>query len=123
MGKQICAYLVRFLPELGEPCSYPVPDSGTQVKDYNELLKSEDKVMDYLASKDLDEYFYALGISSEAAKDLDVAQEYYRFAFKVNPCEAYALGISRTYLAMGESGRLQQTKKAQKKAEKKTSLE
>ena len=123
MGKQICAYLVRFLPELGEPCSYPVPDSGTQVKDYNELLKSEDKVMDYLASKDLDEYFYALGISSEAAQDLDVAQEYYRFAFKVNPCEAYALGISRTYLAMGESGRLQQTKKAQKKAEKKTSLE
>ena len=70
-----------------------------------------------------DEYFYALGISSEAAQDLDVAQEYYRFAFNVNPCEAYALGLSRTYLAMGESGRLQQTRKAQKKAEKKTRMD
>lgn len=123
MGKQICAHLVSFLPELGDPCSYLIPDSGTLVKDYNELLKSEDKMMDYLASKDLDEYFYALGISCEAAQELDVAQEYYRFAFKVNPCEAYALGISRTYLAMGESGRLQQTKKAQKKAEKKAAID
>ena len=123
MGKQICANLARYLPELGEPCSYSVPDSGTQVKNYNELLKSEDEMMDYLASEDFDEYFYALGISSEAAQDLDVAQEYYRFAFNVNPCEAYALGLSRTYLAMGESGRLQQTRKAQKKAEKKTRMD
>ena len=119
MGKQICDHLVRFLPELGEPCSYPVPDS----KDYDKLLKREDKMMDYLASEDLDEYFYALGISSESAQELDVAQEYYRFAFKVNPCEAYALGLSRTYLAMGESARLQQTKKAQRKAEEKTRLD
>ena len=153
MGKQICEKLVRFLPEFGEPCSYPVPDSEKQIEGYNErmideLLKGEfnlyfytlgmaheaavalegsaqynDKMMSYLAGQDLDVYFYALGICGEAAQDLDLAQEYYRFAFNVNPCMDYALGISRTYLAMGESGRLQQTKKAQKKAEKKTSLE
>lgn len=153
MGKQICEKLVRFLPEFGEPCSYPVPDSEKQIEGYNErmideLLKGEfnlyfytlgmaheaavalegsaqynDKMMSYLAGQDLDVYFYALGICGEAAQDLDVAQEYYRFAFNVNPCMDYALGISRTYLAMGESGRLQQTKKAQKKAEKKTALD
>lgn len=153
MGKQICEKLVRFLPEFGEPCSYPVPDSEKQIDGYNErmideLLKGEfnlylytlgmaheaavalegsaqynDKMMSYLAGQDLDVYFYALGICGEAAQDLDLAQEYYRFAFNVNPCMDYALGISRTYLAMGESGRLQQTKKAQKKAEKKTALD
>jgi len=153
MGKQICEKLVRFLPEFGEPCAYAVPDSTKQIEGYDErlvdeLVKSElnlyyytlgmahaaaselekaaqynDKMISYLASQDLDVYFYALGICGEAAQDLDVAQEYYRFAFNVNPCMDYALGISRTYLAMGESGRLQQTKKAQKKAEKKTSLE
>ena len=153
LGKQICEKLVRFLPEFGEPCSYPVPDSEKQIEGYNErlvdeLMKSEfnlyfytlgmahvaaselekaaqynDKMISYLASQDLDKYFYALGIGCEAAQELDLAQEYYRFAFNVNPCMDYALGISRTYLAMGESGRLQQTKKAQKKAEKKTSLE
>ena len=153
MGKQICEKLVRFLPEFGEPCSYSVPDSEKQIEGYNELLLDElmrsefnlyfytlgmahvaaselekaalynDKMISYLASQDLDVYFYALGICGEAAQELDLAQEYYRFAFNVNPCMDYALGISRTYLAMGESGRLQQTKKAQKKAEKKTALE
>ena len=153
MGKQICEKLVRFLPEFGEPCSYPVPDSEKQIDGYNErmideLLKGEfnlyfytlgmaheaavalegsaqynDKMMSYLAGQDLDVYFYALGICGEAAQDLDLAQEYYRFAFNVNPCMDYALGISRVYLAMGESGRLQQSKKAQKKAAKKTALD
>ena len=153
MGKQICEKLVRFLPEFGEPCSYPVPDSEKQIEGYNErmideLLKGEfnlyfytlgmaheaasemekaaqynDKMMSYLAGQDLDVYFYALGICGEAAQELDLAQEYYRFAFNVNPCMDYALGISRVYLAMGESGRLQQSKKAQKKAAKKTALD
>lgn len=153
MGKQICEKLVRFLPEFGEPCPYPVPDSEKQIEGYNEhlideLMQSEfnlyyytlgmahaaasemekaaqynDKMMSYLAGQDLDVYFYALGICGEAAQDLDLAQEYYRFAFNVNPCMDYALGISRTYLAMGESGRLQQTKKAQKKAEKKAAFD
>ena len=27
LGKQICEKLVRFLPEFGEKCTYPVPDS------------------------------------------------------------------------------------------------
>ncbi len=116
IGKQICAKLSNFLPEFGEKCSYPIPDS-------EEKIEGDDKLLSYLADEDLDNYFYALGICSEAAQDLDVAQEYYRFAFKVNPCMDYALGISRVYLAMGESARLQQTKKAKKTAEKKTKLD
>ena len=116
IGKQICAKLANFLPEFGEECSYPIPDS-------EEKIEGDDKLLSYLAVEDLDNYFYALGICSEAAQDLDVAQEYYRFAFKVNPCMDYALGISRVYLAMGESARLQQTKKAKNKAEKKTQLD
>ncbi len=116
IGKQICAKLANFLPEFGEKCSYAVPDS-------EEKIEGDDKLLSYLAGEDLDNYFYALGICSEAAQDLDVAQEYYRFAFKVNPCMDYALGISRVYLAMGESARLQQTKKAKKTAEKKTKLD
>lgn len=153
LGKQICDKLVGFLPEFGEKCSYPIPDSEEQIEGYDErlideLLKGEfniyfyalgtahecakalegaatynDKMISYLAGEDLDIYFYAMGVSGEAAQELDVAQEYYRFAFNVNPCMDYALGISRTYLAMGESARLKQTKKAQKKAAKKTSLD
>ena len=153
MGKQICDKLVHFLPEFGEPCSYPVPDSEKQIEGYNErmideLLKGEfnlyfytlgmaheaavalegaakynDKMMSYLAGQDLDIYFYALGICNEATQNMDEAMEYYRFAFNVNPSLDYALGLSRIYLAMGESARLQQTQKAKNKAAKKTKLD
>ena len=153
MGKQICAKLVQFLPEFGEECSYPVPDSEKQIDGYNErliddLMKGEfnlyfytlgmaheaavalegaakynDKMMSYLAGQDLDIYFYALGICNEATQNMDEAMEYYRFAFNVNPSLDYALGLSRIYLAMGESARLQQTQKAKNKAAKKTKLD
>ena len=153
MGRQICEKLVRFLPEFGEPCSYPVPDTTEKIESFNEslideLLKSDfniyfytlgtahevakmlegsaaymDKMVKYLAGEDLDIYFYAIGISCESAQMMDEAMEYYRFAFNVNPSPDYALGISRVYLAMGESARLQQTKKAKEKAAKKTKLD
>lgn len=153
LGKQICEKLVRFLPEFGEKCTYPVPDSEKQLPDYNEalidkLLEADfniyfyvlgtahdaavalegsaaynDKMFAYLASQDLDSYFFALGLCCEAARDLDVAQEYYRFAFNVNPSLDYALGLSRVYLALGERARLKQTEKAKKAAEKKTKLD
>ena len=153
MGKQICTKLVHFLPEFGEKCSYPVPDSEKQIDGYNErmldeLMKGEfniyfytlgmaheaatalegaanynDKMISYLAGQDLDIYFYALGICSEATQNMDEAMEYYRFAFNVNPSFDYALGLSRIYLAMGESARLQQTQKARNKAAKKTKLD
>ena len=153
LGKQICAKLVRFLPEFGEPCAYPVPDSEKQLPDYNEklideLLKADfniyfytlgtahdaaealeasavynDKMLAYLAGQDLDTYFFAIGLCSEAGRDMDKAMEYYRFAFNVNPSLDYALGLSRVYLAMGESARLKETAKAKKTAEKKTKLD
>lgn len=153
LGKQICEKLVRFLPEFGEKCTYPVPDSEKQLPDYNEalidkLLEADfniyfyvlgtahdaavalegsaaynDKMFAYLASQDLDSYFFALGLCCEAARNLDVAQEYYRFAFNVNPSLDYALGLSRVYLALGERARLKQTEKAKKAAEKKTKLD
>ena len=153
MGKQICDKLVRFLPEFGEACPYPVPDSSEKIESFNEMLIEEllkgdfniyfytlgtahetaaalegsavhmDKMVKYLAGEDLDIYFYAMGISSEAAQSMDEAIEYYRFAFNVKPSIAYALGISRAYLAMGESARLQQTQKAKNKAARKTKLD
>ena len=153
MGKQICEKLVRFLPEFGEACSYPVPDSSEKIESFSEALIDEllkgdfnlyfytlgtaheaaaalegsaaymDKMVKYLAGEDLDIYFYAIGISCEAAQNLDEAAEYYRFAFNVNPSLDYALGISRVFLAMGESARLKQTQKAASKAAKKTKLD
>lgn len=153
LGKQICEKLVRFLPEFAEKCSYPVPDSEKQIDGYderllNELLKSEfnlhdytlglaheaarvleasatynDKMLAYLAGQDLDIYFYALGICNEAMQNMDEAMEYHRFAFNVKPSLEYALGLSRVYLAMGESARLKQTAKAKNKAAKKARLD
>ena len=153
MGKQICEKLVRFLPEFAEPCSYPVPDSEKKIEDFNEalieeLLKSDfniyfytlgtaheaaaalegsavymDKMVKYLAGEDLDIYFYALGICNEASQNMDEAMEYHRFAFNVKPSPEYALGLSRVYLAMGESARLKQSEKAKNKAAKKTKLD
>ena len=75
-----------------------------------------DKMVKYLAGQDLDIYFYALGICNEATQNMDDAMEYHRFAFNVNPSLDYALGISRVYLAMGESERLKQTAKAKNMA-------
>ena len=153
MGKQICAKLVRFLPEFGEECSYPVPDSQKQIEGYDErlideLMKGEfnlyfytlgtareaaralngaanynDKMMSYLAGQDLDIYFYALGICNEAAQNMDEAMEYHRFAFNVKPSLDYALGISRVYLAIGESARVKQSEKAKNKAARKAKLD
>ena len=153
MGKQICEKLVRFLPEFGEACSYPVPDSSEKIEGFNEALIEEllkgdfniyfyslgtaheaaaalegsavymDKMIKYLSKQDLDIYFYALGICNEAMQNMDEAMEYHRFAFNVKPSLDYALGISRVYLAMGESERLKQTEKAKNKAAKKTKLD
>ena len=49
--------------------------------------------------------------------------ENHRFAFNVKPSLDYALGISRVYLAMGESERLKQSEKAKNKAVKKSKLD
>jgi hypothetical protein len=54
---------------------------------------------------------------------MDEAMEYHRFAFNVKPSPEYALGLSRVYLAMGESARLKQSEKAKNKAAKKTKLD
>ena len=153
MGKQICEKLVRFLPEFGEACSYPVPDSSEKMEGFNEALIDEllkgdfniyfytlgtaheaaaasegsavymDKMVKYLSKQDLAIYFYALGICNEATQNMDEAMEYHRFAFNVKPSLDYALGISRVYLAMGESERLKQTATAKNKAAKKSKLD
>ena len=153
MGKQICEKLVRFLPEFGEAVSYPVPDSSEKIESFNErlideLLKADfnlyfytlgtaheaaaalegsavymDKMVKYLAGEDLDIYFYALGICNEATQNMEESAEYYRFAFNVKPSLDYALGISRVYMAIGESAKVKQSEKAKKKAAKKTKLD
>ena len=152
LGKQICAKVAKFLPELDKPCAYPVPDSEKQLPDYNEKLidklleadfniyfyalgtahdaalalegaaQCNDKMLAYLASQNLDAYFYALGICDEAKQEYDGAQKFYRFAFNTKPSAATALGISRTYLALGESARVKQSRDAKKKAKDKSDL-
>lgn len=129
MGKQICDKIVSILPEFGQECAYPVPDSSAKkIKLLNKVAPagspiSIDKMVECLESEDLDGYFYALGVCCEAMQDLDEALEYYRFAFNLNPSPASALGISRIYTAMGEAARIRQTRKAVKQADKKASLE
>jgi|GEM_PF-2488229 len=153
MGRQICEKLVRFLPEFAETPSYPVPDSTEKIEPFNEklvdeLLKADfnlyfytlgtahaasaalegsavymDKMVQYLAGANLDVYFYALGICNEAAQNMDEAAEYYRFAFNVKPSLDYALGISRVYMAVGESAKVKQSAKAKKKASRKANLD
>ena len=145
MGKQICEKIVRFLPEFGEPASYPVPDSSEKIESFNEalieeLLKADfnlyfytlgtaheaaaalegsaaymDSMVKYLAGEDLDIYFYALGICNEATQNMLEAMEYYRFAFNVRPSLDYALGISRVYMTVGEDAKVRETKKAKKR--------
>lgn len=153
MGKQICQKLARFLPEFGEPVSYPVPDSTEKIEGYNEvlvdmLLKADfnlyfytlgtaheaaaalegsaiymDSMIKYLAGEDLDIYFYALGICNEATQKMDEADEYYRFAFNVKPSLAYALGLSRVHMALGEKAKLVKTGKAKRAAAREAGLE
>lgn len=153
MGRQICEKLVRFLPEFAEACSYPVPDSSEKIESFDEALIDEllkgdfnlyfyslgvaekaaealadsavymDKMVSYLSDQDLDVYFYALGICNEATQNMEQAMEYHRFAFNVKPSMDYALGLSRVYLSMGEDARLQQVRKASKKASKKARLD
>ena len=153
MGKQICQKLARFLPEFGEPVSYPVPDSTEKIEGYNEalvdmLLKADfnlyfytlgtaheaaaalegsavymDSMVKYLASEDLDIYFYALGICNEATQKMDEADEYYRFAFNVKPSFDYALGLSRVHMALGEKAKLVKTGKAKRAAAREAGLE
>ena len=89
----------------------------------NGAANYNDKMMSYLAGQDLDIYFYALGICNEAAQNMDEAMEYHRFAFNVKPSLDYALGISRVYLAIGESARVKQSEKAKNKAARKAKLD
>ena len=82
-----------------------------------------DEMFKYLKSEGVDIYFYALGICQETSRELDAAEESYRFAFNVNPNQNAALGIARARLALGNSERLSETRKAKKAAAKKTMID
>lgn len=119
IGKQNCEKLAQYLPGLAVPCVYPIPDSEEKLDEFkgdtiDELLANED-IAEYFEDENLDPYFYALGICSEATQNLDEAEDYYRFAFNVKPSVEYARGLSRVYLTRGESARLRETKKAKTK--------
>ena len=119
IGKQNCEKLAQYLPVFADPCAYPIPDSEDQLDGFrgdtiDELLANED-IAEYFADEDLDPYFYALGICGEATQNLDEAEDYYRFAFYVNPSIEYARGLSRVYFTRGQSARLRETKKAKAK--------
>lgn len=150
LGQQICDKIARYIPDLDEDCSYPVPDSKKKFTEYNDELvdsivksgfslyfytlgtshdaarelalkaKGHDEMISYLSSQDLDIYFYALGICQEAALEYEAAEESYRFAFNVNPTKDAGLGIARARLALGEAEKLTETKRAKNKAAAKT---
>lgn len=151
LGRQICDKVSEYVPELAEDCSYSVPDSKKQLAEYDEELveairngglyfytlgtshgsaeqlaikaKVFDEMFKYLKSEGVDIYFYALGICQETSRELDAAEESYRFAFNVNPNQNAALGIARARLALGNSERLSETRKAKKAAAKKTVID
>lgn len=150
LGRQVCDKVSEFIPEIADECSYPIPDSKKAFPVYDEelvnsLVKSglnlyayslgvsqkaaialnekgegHEKMMKYLAGENLEGYFYALGLCQESAQQLDEAMESYRFAFNVKPTKQAALGLTRTRMALGESAKLTQTRKARKSAESKT---
>lgn len=151
LGKQICGKVAEYIPALDEDCSYPVPDSEKQLAEYDDELveamrngglyfytlgtahgsaeqlaikaKAFDEMFKYLNSEGVDVYFYALGICQETSHELDAAEESYRFAFNVNPSQDAALGIARARLALGNSERVSETRKAKNAAAKKTTLD
>lgn len=151
LGLQICDKISEYVPELGDECSYPVPDSKKELEEYNEELvnairngglyfytlgtahgsaeqlaikaKAFDEMFKYLKGEKVGIYFYALGICQETARELDAAEESYRFAFNIDPNQDAALGIARARLALGNNAKLTETRKAKKAAVKKTKLD
>ncbi len=152
LGLQICEKVSDYIPEMTDECTYPVPDSTEKFTEYNdELVKSmvksgmslyfftlgtshdaaaqlaakakgHDEMISYLAGEKLDAYFYALGITYEAKQQYEEASEAYRFAFNIKPNKAAAIALARANLALGESSRLTETRKAKKTAKSKTRM-
>lgn len=114
VGRQICGKLAKLLPEFEDPCSYPVPDSPAKKLEKLNRDSTGSALIEYFEDNDLDEYAYALGVCCEVGQDLEHAEEYYRFAFNVNPKLDYALGISRVDKARGETKSLKKLRKAMK---------
>lgn len=125
IGRQDCEKLAKYLTVFAEPCDYSIPDSKPRNEEDEKLyefkgdtideLLANENIARYFADEDLDPYFYALGICGEATQNLDEAEDYYRFAFYVNPSIEYARGLSRVYFTRGQSARLRETKKAKAK--------
>lgn len=152
LGLQVCEHFEPYVPELMDECDYTVPDSAKKFPVYDGTLvdsmlkdgfslysyslgtsheaaaalaqkaKVHDEMVKYVAGEGADIYFYALGVCHEAAQELEEAMECYRLAFNLKPVEASALGLARTRLALGESARLVETRKAKKSASKKTRM-
>ena len=152
LGRQACDKISEFIPEMSDECDYEVPDSQEKFPEYDEELVNDmiknglnlyaytlgvsgkaatalalkdvghEKLIKYLGSQNLDTYFYALGLCHETSQNLEEALECYRFAFNVKATKKAAIGLARVSLALGESARLTQTRKAKKAAAKKTSL-
>lgn len=153
LGLQICEKIADYIPEMTDECAYPVPDSTEKFTEYDdELVKSmvkngmslyfftlgtshdaaeqlaakakgHDEMIKYLAGEKLDVYFYALGITYEAKQQYEEATEAYRFAFNLKPNKPAAIALARASLALGESARLTQTRKAKKAAKSKTRMD
>lgn len=153
LGLQICEKIADYIPEMTDECEYPVPDSTEKFTEYNdELVKSmvssgmslyfftlgtsheaaeqlqakakgHDELIKYVAGEKLERYFYALGITYEAKQQYEEAVEAYRFAFNLKPNKSFAIALARAKMALGESSRLTETRKAKKAAAKKTKLD
>ena len=94
MGKQVCAELVKFLPEFGDKVDYPVPDSSEKLPSYDEKLV---KRLGQVLSGDVTPYFYGMGTAQMAVEAAETHVEVNDIVLKFirsNNLEAYFYAIA-----------------------------
>ena len=123
-AKEYIVYKVR--QELGNGISDKIdPVANYDIPRYLVPKADPEKISDEdvkEAADDYRDYLYALGVCEEATGQFEQALYTYRYVFGLSPESEYANGISRCLFALGMNARVKENVKAQKAAERKSSL-
>ena len=123
-AKEYIVYKVR--QELGNGISDKIdPVANYDIPKYLVPKADPEKISDEdvkEAAADYRDYLYALGVCEEATGQFEQALYTYRYVFGLSPESEYANGISRCLFALGMNARVKENVKAQKAAERKSSL-
>ncbi len=113
------------LEAYGEP-DYPVPptsDDDRKTVEHKKRGFQQDKFVELLLDRKIDQLLFALGLCQEATGRADEALYTYRAAFDLTPDQSPAQGMARCRIALGSAARVQEQAKEQKKASKKAGLD